>query len=240
MKKSILICTGLVLWTAWAQAGLNSRVINAQKPLTLPLPSELNKQQIVHIRCFLQQNDPWSCGYRAVFHAIALEKALKSPDKFQEHLKHNLQNTQLLQQVYDSYGYNKGLSNTEMEKIARKFSLDDRALMFVTVGQAEITLLGEVTFTTRGPITEAEKKQIVRKKQAQKLHESLQHFIDQKNNTPRAFHIIAGINDHWILFSIIRSPGKAAQLYIIDSNNKQIGPAQNVMISFLKHYLVKI
>jgi hypothetical protein len=234
MKIRSLILLFLLPLCSSTFGRINNYVVPSEIPLAMPLAKHLEDQQVTQIRSYLVQHDNWSCGLRTAFHALAIEQALKDPNNFEATLKHNLQNAALLDTLDARYGNNKGLSNNTIEKIAEDFGINHKILCLHAEDNNRIKYLGSISYP--GHASKAEVQRIFEHTKNQKLQE----LTDIAKNTPQAVYIVAGSEDHWVLFALVNLPGRPAKLYLIDSNNVGMTPKRQLFVDLLLPYLKEI
>lgn len=201
---------------------VSSKVLPLTEPLSIPISNNLARKNIVQGRNYLVQKDPWSCGIRALFHMLAVEKALKSPDNFEEALKKNLQNKNELKRLYFFWQKNAGYLNSFLKKILiwnRKHPAVnvydmlnvaelkglEKKLICLDLANNEINLLGFKIFhhIWRGTKNPAKSE----------MHR-LTHIAKRE---PKAIYVIANVGEHAVLFAIVNLPNEPATLYVFDS-----------------------
>jgi hypothetical protein len=182
---------------------------NPASSLKLSLNSSLSMTNVMYVRSFLKQVDNWSCGIRAAFHAQSVNEAIRQPKKFEVRLKERLQNQNHLDEIQKTHGSTHPLSNYDLEKLAGLFKFRDN-LIIVKVQEQSISYLGRVNPNV-----------------------SICHYLTKIHNQSRAFHIIALIRKHWILFSYVKLKGDKYQLLVIDSSNQSLKADQIFLIESL-------
>ena len=77
MKKLLLILPIILAPSSIAFCKVQNHVLGAAEPLMINVPKKLADMHVMQLRTFLRQADHWSCGFRAVFSANAIEDASK-------------------------------------------------------------------------------------------------------------------------------------------------------------------
>jgi uncharacterized protein YfkK (UPF0435 family) len=201
----------------------------------MPLDNHLQEEHVRQLYSFIQQADNWSCGYRVICFAAAIENGLKYPEHFEEILEQNLKNEQLLDSVYKLHCQEHPLSNLEIQAIAQKLGIADR--LTVLDYEHEITLLGSITIQCPPNIPDQTKQELLTQERKIKLKETLSTLISQVKQAPQAAYIVCGTEGHWILYAFVNLPGRPAMLYLIDSGNGPLRPQRQAYLDFLLPYL---
>lgn len=217
----ILISLGLN-----SQAAIEYGLVQTDN-IILPLPAELEGKPVVYVIPLLTQEDNFSCGYRSIFHALGIEKSLKSKN-FDTSLEKMLQNVDALHKVYSTYGVDDALSNYELLDIATHFGIADK-LVFMCLDKNKFCYI-DGNCPKMGSV-----------KKSKKLSNA---FIKKLKNTltkpSTALHVICNPGDHWMLMSIVRDKNNNIKLYIIDSFIKPLLKENMLFINFFLENINKL
>ncbi len=232
--NSVIVILSLLIVIAEIAAKPLSYIISLSKPLVITVTKQFTRHNVIQIRNYLAQADEWSCGLRAVFHALAIEKALKTPRNFKEVLKIGLRNQKALKKLYTQYGKDKGLWDYHIQRLADKNGIGNK-LICLTAKKDEITLLDSKE-------TSLDLDDL--------LHKELNRLMAMVKREPQAIYFVVTVGDHWVLFSLVNLPQRPVTLLVIDSDERSLAhfnlytqegiANEKKFIRFLRPYLSKL
>ena len=174
------------------------------------------------LRSFLEQTDDWSCGLRVILHALAIEKASKKAHEFEDSLKTNLGNEQLLFSLEKYYLTNllpedgdPGVTTDGLTAMAKCNNIGDRFI---------------VLDLHRNQIIDDETDYV-----DEKLENKINKMIKKAKRINKPVYFAAIDDEHWVLFSITFKP--VSKLYVIDSENYGITRNIKKYVNYLMPYL---
>lgn len=196
----------------------------------LALPDSLCTKDIKQIKAPLIQDDEYSCGQRALFHALCVERAthkamqgssftsalgllLRNKKDFKDVMHKSA--TYLCETGNSAYLY-EGLNVYDLFGICqKKLNLLSKKIIPLSFTQGNLYSWGLLPEKTHGHLT------------LQEAYEGAFFLLKQglkrlkKNYQP--LHFICRHEDHWILISALKlPPDKSPTLYLIDSNNTSV------------------
>lgn|GEM_PF-6477175 len=207
------------------------------------LPACLQGKPVYHIKTLAVQKDRFSCGYHAIFNAVALDKAVYEDSDFVYGIKKNLNNTYLFYDVCAAIkkhiGVNQPLNGAHIEDIAKEFPLGERLLSLFF--QADDIMIPRLAVNVEHPLTmpKSEIEKLLKDKQNAIVQEKIKQLIDDVATKRRqAAHFICNIGNHYILCTVISDYSLQTKLYVIGAWNEPINDAAlkyiNLFLSFMK------
>lgn len=207
------------------QSGINKTLFQYAEP------AQYKNSNFKIIAPYFIQADPFSCGYRAAFHAIAFENALKSGN-FNSKLNANLSNESLLKSIYKIFSKQKGLSNVDIDKIAQKYGIGNKLIVLNLESKNKIGYLGQYSISYSGKLSKQQINALMEKKKSELLTQKINSIKTQLYGPNKSGYFVCSIGKHWILLSIITDNNGQAKLYMIDSNVRPIGNNDQVFIDY--------
>lgn len=234
MYKKLLLLPLLLFVEDSLFANVSNQKAKPHASLHLGIKKSLKDQNVERIRSFLEQADNWSCGLRCAFHAIAIEKALKNPSKFESTLKQNLQNSKLLKKLDSKYCHNFGLCYDTICKIAHDNNIGQKLICLNIDDNNGIQYEGNISYPLGATLPQIEHIQ------QQKLNSKLHELVKNAKKSSHASYFVSAIPGHWILFALVNLPKRPAKLFYIDSENWEINNYEKAYVKFLLPHLKQI
>lgn len=212
------------------------------------IPESFKKQRtpLVYYKARLEQADSFSCGYRTLFHADCLERALQRAvnqrNCIENHLEQFLKNEEHLKMI--TLYLQTDIEKNEPLRDLKKGTTYIQLLGFV---KAYLPLLnGKIL-----PIFLTRNNEITIKQSVTNIEIPLAHSAELQNHLRKvipplsACHFacfLPSATNHWILASIITDTNSYAKLHVMDSNNNALENAPNmaIIISKLLEYVEEV
>ena len=232
----------------WFLMGEDSRVKvtqfdDAAELLAHPLPADLAGKPIVHLRTLALQKDNFSCGYHALFNAIALDNVVQGGYyDFEKKLRAHLSDRDLFFKVCaaikEQVHENKPLNGKDILDAASKFPAGSRlAPLFLTEQQEIMMPCLAVEFLHPLNMPQSEIQKLLQEKQKAIVREKITQLIESTKNKPyQTAHFICNIGNHWITYSVITNSFAQPKLYIIGAWNEPMNaPMKKYAIELLSY-----
>lgn len=217
---------------------------DAPELLAHQLPADLAGKPIVHLRTLALQKDQFSCGYHALFNAVALDQTVQGGYyDFEKKLRAKLADRNLFFEVCsaikEQVKQNKPLNGKEIADAATKFSLESRLIsLFLTDKQEIMTPCLAVEVVHKLGISKAEIDELLAQKQRAVVREKITQLMNSIKNKPyQTVHFICNIGNHWITYSIITNSFAQPKLYIIGAWNEPMNAVMKKYALELLSYL---
>jgi hypothetical protein len=203
---------------------------DAPELLAHPLPADLLDKPVVHLRTLALQKDQFSCGYHALFNAVAIDQTVQGGYyDFEKKLRTKLADRNLFFEVCSA------LNGKEISDASAKFSLESRLISLFLNDKAEFMipcLAVEITHNLN--LSKSEIQELLLQKQKVMVREKISQLINDIKNKPyQTAHFICNIGNHWITFSFITNSFGHAKLYVIGAWNEP-------MNAVMKRYAIEL
>ncbi len=214
MKKGLSIFLYLVCLGANADLTKVTQFVDAtDQMLAHQLSPDLQGKPLVHLKTLAIQHDCFSCGYHALFNALAFDLAVKDYYDFERWLRNNLSSQDLFFKVVGAVKNhikeNKPLNCQDIHAIARDLNLGDRLTCLFLDEKGDIRIAAAQEKVTQ-QIAQVKKREI-----------PVAHFICNTGN-------------HWILFSVLCNSHGQLKIYCIGAWNE---PFNGAMKKYAGYFL---
>jgi len=217
---------------------------DAPEFLAHQLPADLVGKPIVHLRTLALQKDQFSCGYHALFNAVALDQTVQGGYyDFEKKLRAKLADRNLFFEVCsaikEQVKQNKPLNGKEIADAANKFSLESRLISLFLTDKQEIMIpcLAVEIVHNRG-ISKSEIDELLVQKQRATVRERIAQLMNAVKSKPyQTAHFVCNIGNHWITYSVISNSFAQPKLYIIGAWNEPMNAVMKKYAIELLSYL---
>lgn len=199
---------------------------------------------LIYCKTLLEQGDPFSCGYRALFNAkclqIATDQAAIRGNSVEENLEPLLKNENSfnalakklqdhISQTDPTYNLSRGMSDRHLVSFVEEHLSTLKArILPIYLTDKKVTIKSvNVNTETYSNID-----------QSVQLHNHLSILAAPFESA----HFACLLPRHWILASIITDAQNVAKLYVMDSNNSYLenNPNMTIMIKKLLEYVEEV
>jgi len=203
------------------------------------VPSRFRKRPLVYYKALTRQRDNFSCGHRAIFHALTIERAAKKArigDPLEKNLPWLLKDQKSLSDVYRKItryinetepdtDQTLGLYDHQIHGAIQKkipmlkdklipifYEADDTVTITHSPNHNQNTLFPDEYFESE------EESRRVEIKKSKELFFQLSKLKEPFDTT----HFVCLANNHWILTTVMLNKHKKAKLVVIDSANQDV------------------
>lgn len=210
--------------------------------IMLPVPDDLKSAPFCRLKTLAIQKDAWSCGYHAIFNAVALEKTIGNYKNFHESFKQYLADKTLFDQVYSTakevIQKNKPLNGHEVIQICNRFSIANKSLSLFFNDHHEI-LIPKLYVEVTHPLTmsKQEIEKLLKEKMVSTTQSRIESLIRDNYKENAGSYFICNTGNHYVLFSILTDTRRRANLYMIGAWNE---PVDDGMRKYIQLFLDKV
>jgi hypothetical protein len=204
------------------------------------LSSDLQGKPLVHLKTLAIQQDCFSCGYHALFNALAFDLAVKDYYDFERWLRNNLSSQDLFFKVVGAVKNhvkeNKPLNCQDIQAIARDLHLGDRLICLFFDEKGDM-MIPNVYVEVAHPVNTSpdEIKKLLDQKRKEMVQEKIvQQFRLVKSKQIPVAHFICNTGNHWILFSALCNSHGQLKIYCIGAWNE---PFNDAMKKYAGYFL---
>lgn len=199
----------------------------AVETLANPLPADLYGQPLVHLKTHAIQKDNFSCGYHALFNAMALERAAQGGYYFEDNLRRWLGNQDLFQKVYSAvFQYtkqDKALDGAEIMAIAGNLVMGPRLISLFYTDKHELMIPALYAMVSYPLGTSAQEiENLLHAKRKAMVAERIIQILQELKKPCQTGHFVCNTGNHWILLSVITDLYGRAKLYFIGAWNEPL------------------
>jgi hypothetical protein len=192
------------------------------------LPLDLAASPIVHLKTLAVQRDTFSCGYHALFHALAIDIAIQNGYGWERELEKHLADKELFEKVCAATKAHtqtdKPLNGVEISAIAGSVSLGSKLIPLFYTDKQEL-MIPALYACVQHPINMPRDgiEQLLEQRRKEIVKERILELLQSVNNKPyQARHFICNVGNHWMLFSVVVDMYVHAKLYLIGSWNEPL------------------